>query len=320
MNIDYSALISRSFRTVWQNRQFWLLGLIVALAAGGGNFNTSRNVGSSGGSTSFEQLFEQLLPLLVVAGFILVVLGIMLTFVSTIAQAGLIRAADQTERVGIAPSFGEAWRAGRPYMFRLWGLNFVLGLIIAVVLALAMIPIVFVILGAVSQAGRDRSDLTPFLGALAGIFGAIACLAALLIPVTIVVSLVRVYAQRVLVLEDSGIGVSLRAGWQILRQNVGVSLLTGLINVGISMLVGFVGMIVALMFSPAALLLFSLVEQGQIAGASVLLLVVGITLWLAMAVVQAIPTALFSVIWTNVFGIVRGRGAAQTAVPTYTTM
>jgi hypothetical protein len=107
---------------------------------------------------------------------------------------GTALAEQNVERI----SFGEVWSESLPYFWRIFGLNFLVGLAFAVLI----IPLVLV---GIVTAGIGFVCLIPIL--------------CLLVPVGWVVSVIIEQAQVAIVLEDLSMIDGFKHGWQIVKTN-----------------------------------------------------------------------------------------------------
>jgi hypothetical protein len=246
--MDFGKLLSRSWEIVWNNKFLFVLGLLAALGSGGGsgggnNFNFNSNdfndFNVPGDLASQVQLFWSQYGLLVMAGVcILLLIGIVIWLISLTAQAGLIDAVDRIDD-GQTSSFGEAWAAGAGKLLSLVGLS----------LLLAVPFLLVAVLGLGVGVGAAVSDG----GGIFGLFGIlVVCLACLLVPLAFFLQILYPFAQRAIVLEESGVVASLSRGWHLMRENVGDALVLIVIAIAITFIYGLLSIIVII---PAALLL-----------------------------------------------------------------
>jgi hypothetical protein len=194
-------------------------------------------------------------------GLAIALLALALLGLSMIAQGGMARAtADIAE--GRTSSFGLAWSAGLRLVWRyvgLWAL-----LVLAAIATALLVGAAMAAIGAALYVGAAGA---PNLATLAGVLGvgALVALAALLLalvfdllgvrrhralwmtaaivtvaPVALAVvvfgaamSVVVLYAQRAIAVEDAGPVAALRSGWRLLRGHLGESALAWLIGLAL---------------------------------------------------------------------------------------
>lgn len=306
MPIDYGNLITRSWNIVWRYRVLWLFGFIVAFLSSGSNIQTN-SLNTSNSTFNLEQFFAQYAVPLIAGTLLIIIIGIALSFVRVLAEAALIAAADQIERGTTALTIGGVWRMGRPYMLRMWLLQFMIGLVIFVLVLLMLLPFLIAIAAAVRANNPDA-----IFAATSGSF-VIFCLA---LPVVALLSvalwLVQQHAMRALVLRDERVFQSLRSGWRTLRQHFGPSLLVLLIQIGLSIAIAvalfliIIPLVGVLLFASTASLSF---------GASIALLVTSTLLAEFFGgAVATIPIVFLSALWTLLW-----RQLHESVAPTYAT-
>lgn len=255
--MDYGKTISRAVNVVMENKYLIALGILVALGSGtfggsGSGIEWSEGGGNGNGQPFGGGTFPNMggeETALIAGGIILimcVVLFVALAFwaVSTIARGGLVAAVNDIE-MGAKSSFGEAWRAGWQKAGRLLGIGILPG--IPGILLMFVVVLGFIGYGSVAMVtgGSDFSRLG--MSELGIMLGVTACL---LVPIALILSILRTFAERACMLEDLGVIESYRRGWEVLRENMGEAVMLFLIQIGISILLGLVlfvpGIIVAL--------------------------------------------------------------------------
>ena len=278
--MNYGQTIRQAWDTTWRYRFLWLLGLLAGSSAGlsfqgpPAQWRTGSQEWPTFGR-SIEREAAALggwltanWPIVVAVGAGVVVLGLALLVLSLIAQGGMARAtADLAE--GHTSSFGLAWRAGLRLVWRyagLWAL-----------LALAAAASAILVAGAAAAIGwaayAGTAGLTD-LATPAAVLGVamLVALAALLlvlvgdllgvqrhrllwttvavvtvVPVALAlaffamaVSVVVLYAQRAIAVEDVGPVEALRSGWRLVREHLGDSVLAWLVALALGLAGGLV--------------------------------------------------------------------------------
>jgi len=249
--VDYGKLLRRAWDTVWEHKFLILLGVLVALSGGGGGGGGS-GVGNldwegQGPQISPPREFPQLpempemgrelgipaLSVALIAALIgaAVLLGLALWVVSTIARGGLIAGGDAID-AGLTTDFGQAWRAG-------WGKGWTL---IGIGILPAIPGFILLILGAVGAVGyfglarvNGGNGPLPPNAAAVGLLAALACL---LVPAAVALSLLRTFANRACMLEDTGVLASYKRGFSVLTENFGPVLVLFLIQIVVGIGVG----------------------------------------------------------------------------------
>ena len=274
--MDYSSLLSRAWNIVWEHKFLILLGVLVTLSGVGGGSGVSSGA-------DFEREYGDFsltpppgmpdweitaLPALTVAAVILfvglaLVIGIALWVVSTIARGGLIAGASAIDS-GASSSFAQAWSAGWQKGWRLFG--------IGILPAIPGFILVFIL--GVGYLGLTRNASNAPLPPNAAVVGIVAVLACLLIPIALVLSLLRTFANRACMLEDRGVFAAYRRGWDVLVRNIGPALILFLLQIAISIGLGIVLLLPGVVIALCCLL------------------------WPVLLLVQGAMAAYFSTVWT----------------------
>jgi hypothetical protein len=280
--MDYGRLLSRAWDVIWAHKFLILLGLLVALTSSSSSSTISlgNNWDLRGTGDSFRvqppdmrqfPWFNQLpregrawalgVPIFLVTVAIAVglVIGIPLWVLSTLSRGGLIAGVSAIDGGGTS-SFGEAFNAGWRKGWRLIGIG-ILPAIPGLLLALIGLGTAAFAAG-VASAFRSNIVRAP----LAGIGIAAAVLACILIPIVIVLSFLRTFAERACMLEDLGVFEAYGRGLSVLSANLGSAILLFLIQIAVSIVIGIllivptVIMVICCIFWPVLLLI-----QGTIA-------------------------------------------------------
>jgi len=276
--MDYGSLLSRTWDIIWNHKFLILLGVLVALGSGGGTGAPGSGLDFGGPSTPQQppqapqmpelprwRGFENLrLPrlaggvvILVIA--LIVLIGLSVWVISTIAKGGLIAGAD-TVAGGSTSSFGSALSAGWRRGWTLLGIA-VLPAIPALLLALGVLFFFLVASGIAPElSGSIRMPLNV------GAFGLLGLMGCILTPLIFVLSLLQTFANRACVLEQEGVFGAYKRGLNVLFNNIGPALVLFLIQVVLNIGLGLV-MIVPGIFMALCCVLWPvlLVIQGAIA-------------------------------------------------------
>jgi hypothetical protein len=294
--MDFGKLLSRSWEIVWNNKFLFVLGFLAALGSGGGGGGSNFNFGSSDFADvplefdwlgRVELFWSQYGFLIMAVGCCLLLFFIALWLIGLTAQAGLIDAVDRIDE-DQASSFGEAWSAGVSKLLPLVGLS----LLLTVPFLLFGIIAAAVGIGAVAT---DGSGIFVLLGFI------VACLACFVALLAIFVQILYPFAQRALVLEDAGVVASLSRGWQVMRENVGDTVILVVIAVAITFIYGFAMLIVLVPLSIVAILpaVMGVISGGELSAVSIILGAGGlICVGLVAAVLNSILVAYRSTLMT----------------------
>ncbi len=269
--MNYGEVLGRAWNIIWEHKYLILLGVLVALGSGGGSGGTSAS-----GNVNFDNGFREpprmpemprmpelpaigglaigVVVLMVIA---LVVVGLLFWALSTIARGGLIagaNAADEGRRLG----FGGAWNAGWKKGWRLLGIGIIPG-IPGLLLGLVGVAVGAAAGGFAYLAGERMAGL-PFAGVGLVLVG----LACILLPLTLILGLLRTFANRACMLEDLGVIGSYRRGLEVLMENLGPAIVLFLIQIGIGIAIAVVGLVPGLLLALCCLLwpLLLAVEGG----------------------------------------------------------
>ena len=229
-NFNYGEVLTRAWKLIWKHKVLWIFGILASCARrggsgnGGGRGGTNFQTGPNGSGNTpfptgqFERMMNQAGEYLTNHLWIIIAVIIALILISFIFYAlglmgriGLIKGTAIADKGAESMSFGEIWAESTPYFWRIFLLNFLIGLIFFI---LIVVPLVLIVAVAV-MGGKGAA-------AGAGILAAFACLIPLLcvlIPVSWVVSAIIEQTQAAIVLENLGIMDGLKRGWQIIKSN-----------------------------------------------------------------------------------------------------
>jgi hypothetical protein len=306
--MDYGKVLSRAWEITWRWKVLWILGFLVSLGSGGGG----------GGSPSYtftgedieKWTYDYMAPeaiagiLAVVAGVVCLafVVAIALWVISVIARGGLIAGVQQVEDEG-STSFLQAWRVGRGKFWTLFGIGILAAIPMLIMVLVLVVVLVVGIFGAVGFS--DTAE------ALAGgsILAAVACGCGMfcgMIILAIVLEQIRVYAERAAILEDMGWVDAFKRGWEVLKENVGPTIIFWFIFLGIGLF--FAALVIGGMFVLAIpmLVAFSNVDPGPWLAVPFCCggLIVFIIAILVNAIVQTFTSATWTLAYREMTGLV----------------
>lgn len=311
--MDYGKLLSRAWDIIWKYKFLILLGVLVALGSSHGGTGSPGGGGSGGFRgdrpngefdwqhppfdfpeefpefDEFEReygrgasIFGVILVILLVG--VVIVIGLALWVVATVARGGLIDAVRVIESGGTS-SFSLAWQAGWRHGWRLLGIG-ILPALPMLVLTIGGLGMTGVLAGLTGLFGRDLAAFSGF-GGLIGIFAALACIAA---PLALVLGLLQTFANRACMFDDLGVFASYRRGWDVLVNNIGPALVLFLIQLGINIAIGLV------MILPGILMALCCI------------------LWPVLLLIQGAIAAYFSTMWTLAWGDWTGEWSGASAL------
>lgn len=309
--MDYGKILSRAWQITWRWKMLWILGFLAALGSGSGGGGGGSSYSDKGGEWghAFEQgISGEMWGVIAAVACLAILIGIALWVVSVIARGGLIAGVQQIEEEETF-RLGDAWRAGVKRFWTLFGISILatLPVLIPVVIGVAILVLFFA--GAASASGvsvEAGETMTVLFSILCG--GTLCCLG---VVAAIVLEQIRKYAERAAVLEGLGWIDAFKRGWQVLKENLGPTVIFWLIFLVIGLIIGLVvfgGMLV--LITPLAAI-FSATEPRPwlilpICGGGLLLFIVG-------GLIGAIVETFTSATWTLVYRQMTGLAAQPTA-------
>jgi hypothetical protein len=250
--MNYGALLRRAWEITRKYRVLWLFGILVALTAGGTSPNTSWQTNSADfrtdnwpnwlpGQEQFRQFGEQvtnidpgaIMGILIACCCLLLIFALVALIVQYVARVALIRSVNQIEETGVAPTWRQGFGLGwSNRAFRLWLLEFLLGILFVVgvtlLLALAASPLLLLL---------ARNEVATVIGIVLTALLGLPVLLVIVVAV-VIVSVLGQFWSREIALADRGIGEAFSRGVALVRarlKDVGVFwLLMAGINIAFS--------------------------------------------------------------------------------------
>jgi hypothetical protein len=222
-NFNFGEVLTNSWKIIWKHKVLWIFGILASCARGnGGGSGGGGNSGSQTGPgdapfsegqleqamEQFSRFIEQNLWIIIAGVVAIILLSIIFYVLGMMGRIGLIQGTYKADSGAESLSFGEIWSESMPYFWRIFGLNFLIGLAFFVI----FIPL---ILFGVITAGIGFLCIIPLL--------------CVLVPLSWVVAIILEQAQAAIVLEDLGMLDGLKRGWQIVKSNVGPMVVMALI-------------------------------------------------------------------------------------------
>jgi len=304
--MDYGKVLKRAWEITWRWKILWILGFLASLGQGGGGGGGSNFQFSSSDWERWKldpELTGAVIAAIVAVACVAILIGIALWVVSVIARGGLIAGVQQVEDEG-STTFGRAWRVGVKRFWTLFGINILVAVPIILMWLVFAGALAASIVGIVE--GSETSDPLAALGVGGiGCAGLFCCLAVI---VTFVVSLIQTYAERAAVLEGMGWIEAFKRGWQVLKTNIGPTLIFWLIFVVIGMIVGGVVLVGVMAIALPVIGLFTTTDVGAwilvpICGGGLFAIILG-------ALIGSVVNTFTSATWTLAY-----RQLTATAVP-----
>lgn len=265
--MDYGGLVKRTLDIMWKFKYLWIFGFFLEFGSGGGTwfFNLPEKIKLPVGDFIRYDFLEGVLVgaivLLVMAALVIFLVFLIMYIIS---QGGLVHSVWRTS-TGENPALRDGWDAGLRNFWRILGIKVIIIIFILGSILITLAPFVLILIA------------FKLMGVISGLI-----LLPLLLVLIVVITLVDLYATRTCVIEGKGVFDSLGAGWNLLKDNLGPSLIVALIGIGSTLVYIFafvaVGLLLVLPFvAVAAFNLFF----GIVAGILVGLLYIGVVsaLW-----------------------------------------
>jgi len=211
--MDFGKILTRAWEIIWKFKVLWIFGILASCGQG------ASSGGGGGGNTGFQfsgkdvnlhpevnRYFSQIerffdnIDAWQIAAFMgglflfVLIIGFITTALSTIGRVGIVQGAVQAEEGVDRLTFGDLFTSGKPFFWRVFALNLLIGFIIMIVVLIILIPAI------------GLTVLTAGIGILC------------LVPLNIA-----------LVIEDLGIIDAIQRGWTVFRENLGTMVIMALI-------------------------------------------------------------------------------------------
>lgn len=221
--MDYGGMVRKALDIMWKFKYLWIFGFFLEFGSGGGTWfgNLPEKFRVNMGDCFGGVLLGALLILIGVGLLLFLVFLIMYI----ISQGGMVHCVWKIQS-GENPSLREGWDAGVGNFWRILGIS-----ILVIILSL----------------GAAAVTLGPFIAAIftakaLGLLTGLVLLPIFLVLIAAII-LTGLYATRTCVIEGKGVFDSIAGGWELLKGNLGPSLVVTLISIGstIAYMIGFVG-------------------------------------------------------------------------------
>ncbi len=288
MNFNFGEVLTRAWQIIWKHKILWIFGILASCARGnssgsgnGGSGNSGFNGGSNTDQYSYQfaratEWLKDNVWIIVVVVIFIILLSIIFAILGFVGKIALIKGTYKAEKGAESLGFGELFSESLPYFWRVFGLSFLIGLIVLVIIA----PLVLV---GIVTAGVGFLCILPLL--------------CILIPAAIVVSIVLEQANAAIVLEDLSMFEGFKRGWEVAKSNAGAIFIMALI-------LGFGSGIIGFIFALPIIIAVLPIIFGAASGAN-------IGIWIGIACVVAylpfilvlngILTAYIQSAWTLTF-------------------
>ena len=295
MNFAIGEVLTKAWQITWKHKVLWLFGILVSLGQ-------VLNLGNNGvrllGQSNIlpPDLTRQFVTLTQGYGFWVAFAGglcimmVLLILASTIGQISIIKGAAMADQGEESLSFGQVFRAARPFFWRVFWFSLIVGLVFFFIFMIFFALLaVMVTLGVAGSAAR----IAPLLGL------GLLCLipfTCLIVLISFAISPVLMESTVAIVVDDLGIPAAIAKAWRVVRANVGsiilVAFLVYIFGVAIGMVIAF----------PTLVVLLPLMTLGAGSAASQTSTLIAVTCLCAYVPVLLLLQSVFTVymhsIWT----------------------
>jgi hypothetical protein len=311
--MDYGKVLSRAWEITWRWKVLWILGFLASLGQGFGGGNTGYQFNSEdwGRTTYVDYIPGEVWAILAAVACLAILIGIALWVISVMARGGLIAGVQQVEDES-STSFLQAWRVGRKRFWTLFGISVLVALpILILTLILAALFIAGLVATGVTADSVERP--AAILGTLVPTLFCGGTFCCGLILVAIVLGQIQIYADRAAILEGLGWIDAFKRGWQVLKENIGPTLVLWLIFLVIGLVVGAVIAVGLMAVALPFIAIFRNVEPGAWLIAP--LCCGGLVAVIAFAALNSIIQTFTSATWTLAYRELTGRAAKPAPEP-----
>jgi hypothetical protein len=327
--MNYGQIIKRSWEILKNNKFLWGLGILAGLVSGGGgvpSFNFPSNFQSAQPTPATIQTWPTVSPasgdanlsmanvgrvlgevvdrsgdavkspisattisIIVLCVVFGIIIGLVILYFGTSAQAGLILAVDKLETTSEKMGFKKALNEGKKYFWRIFG---------AGLLYSAYVLIFLVICGAlIGIAILLNNTVATVVIILLGVVLVIAFLVSCLYLVVL-----YLFVTQIIVLENLGPIEALKKAHILVKNNWRDVLISWVIMMGIGFVVGL-ALVLALLIVGAILALvgFGVYGLTGVVGTVIYGIIFGIILFVVLLVVRGFITAYMSIFTTLVY-------------------
>mgnify|MGYP001068239070 CR=1 FL=1 len=309
--MDYGQILKRALQITWKYKLLWLFGLLAG-------FNNPSFRSSVRYTEPLPPEAQQHIAEFVNSPyFVFILSGLFFLIIVTAIVVGLVNAAGRSALIDLVNRLEEGeevtlsagWKAIRRNTWRVFLVNFLLGLPVGLLIMASVLPLLIPIF----QAIRKGFTEIPGPPAETGLYFFF-CGVCLGILIGALLSLLTLMAERACVLEHLPVGKSIIRGWEYFTQHMGRMILLGLILLAIAIGIGLV------MGAPMCLLSLALVAplaalgRDRILAALPLLCGIGLLLWLLTTAINSVIQTFYSSCWTLFYRELGGQAVSVTAV------
>jgi hypothetical protein len=308
--MDYGRIFSRAWAITWRWKVLWVLGFLVSLGRAGtsSNGNVTYTMDSSQPAPAWLMGMDGIdwgAMGAIVLGLLCLglVIAVIVWIVSIIARGGLVAGVNQVEEDG-STTLGRAWAVGQRRFWTIFGIGVLAALPLIIIGVFAALMVGTTVFFGVTAGEDFWSAFGPLWAGVALCLIPLVCIAVL---VSIVFSIIRVYAERAAIIEDLGWIAAFKRGWQLLKAHIGPTIVVGVVTFIVWIVfVAVVAIGLALIAVP-----FAVLFGNSDPGPWIMLVLCGGGLFalIAGALVGSVLEVFTSASWTLLYRDVTGRGA-----------
>jgi hypothetical protein len=207
---NIGEVLTRAWNIIWKHKILWVFGIFAVFARGGGGGSGNSNYRTSSDEMPFNtnqfersfnefgQFLEQNWWIFIVIGVVIILLSFLFYALGIMGRIGLIQGVFKVEKGAETLTFAELWSESMPYFWRIFGLNFLIGLAIF----LLIVPLV---LFGIITAGVGFLCILPLI--------------CIFIPISWVIMVIVEQAQPAIIAENLGMWDGFKRGWEIVKAN-----------------------------------------------------------------------------------------------------
>ncbi len=298
--MDFGKVLGRAWEITWRYKVLWVLGFLAGLGQTGGTSQSSYSI-YEGDLDKFsyrlgeatEEFFAAISVLILGVLCLMFILAIVIWVISVISRGGLIAAVQQVEEDG-STSFRRAWAAGAKKFWTLLGLS-----ILSALPMIILIIVGLVFLGLGIGVGVGLLDVSEAAAITTFVFVSVVCggfLCCGLFILMIVLEQIRIYGERAAILEDLGWIDAFKRGWQVLKENLGATIILWLIFFALGIVIFGISFVIMAAIAAPFFGLFFVDDPGLwLLGPICFGGLLGV---LVFAFIRSIVTAFTSATWT----------------------
>lgn len=228
LTVNFGEVLTKAWQIIWKHKILWFFGILASIGSWGGNninysFSGTQSLEVPPAFQEFTRSPGEMAAWIFLGVIVLLLLIALVIFLNTIGRIALIRGSQAADSGSVRIIFGELFSGSLPYFWRVFLLNLLFGLAMAIVSILIILVMVF--------------------GSIATLFVGLICfipLCCLLIPIGWAINIFLEQAIIAIVIENLGIIEGLSRGWKIFSTNLGTMIGMGLILWIISLVTGLI--------------------------------------------------------------------------------